>query len=334
MDGQVAKSADMNAAVSLTTALAMFAFCGATLMEGLMDTLRFYFEHLTPKAMTDTGFLSTMVHVTQRGLMLTMPVVLPILLAGIGINLAQIGPLLTTKPLKPRFEKLNPIPGFKKFFSWNSTIEALKALIKMAVVALPAVLIIQWRQQQIFTLGQGSVLAAWAILSDIMFWIAAWSCAFFMVLGAFDWWFQRFQHEKRLRMSKQDIQDERKNQDGDPTTKGKQRRFGRQLLEKQMMAAIPKADVLINNPTHITVAIRYDPDTCPAPKVVAKGVDHLAMRMRELAKEHRVPMVENRPLARALFAQVEVDHMIPPDLFVAVAEVLAYVYSKNKGRKR
>jgi flagellar biosynthetic protein FlhB len=137
---------------------------------------------------------------------------------------------------------------------------------------------------------------------------------------------------KQLMMTRQEVKDEMKQMDGDQEIKGKIKRKGREIVQKQMLAAVPTADVILVNPTHYSVAIQYDPDVSPAPRVVAKGVDHLALKIREIAKENKVPIYENPPLARALYAQVEVDHMISPELFVAVAEVLAWVFQKSKGR--
>ena len=155
----------------------------------------------------------------------------------------------------------------------------------------------------------------------------------FFIMGLVDWRYQAWELEKQLRMSRQDIKDERKNQEGDPMMKQRMRQMGIQISKNKQLASVPTADVVITNPTHFAIALRYDPDVAPAPMVVAKGQDHFALKIKEVAKENNVMTIENRPLARALYAACEVDAMIPPDLFIAVAEVLAYVFAKNKGRR-
>jgi len=177
-----------------------------------------------------------------------------------------------------------------------------------------------------------SLMAGWGVVTNVIGMISLWAVSAFFVLGLADYIYQRYELEKQLRMSRQEVKDERKNQEGDPMIKNKVRQMGVQISRNKQLAQVPTADVVITNPTHFAIALKYDPDRAPAPIVIAKGADHFALKIKELAKEAGIPTVENKPLARSLYKMADVDNMIPPELFVAVAEVLAFVFSKNKGR--
>jgi flagellar biosynthetic protein FlhB len=332
-NGQVAKSQDLNSAIMLGTATMLIMGMGAymvSLLSALMRQL-FSYAHNGTVLQPDT-FGQLMADVFVQLLLILAPFLGSLMVVGAVANLIQVGPLFTTKPLTPSMDKLNPLNGFKRIFSMRSAVEAGKGLFKVAVVGSIGYAVIAGHQQDFLTLaGKGPVegvamVMGW--LTQLMFW----SALAYLAMGLTDWRYQAFEHEKRLRMSKQDIKDENKTMEGSPQMKAQIRRFGQKFLTKQQLKDIATADVVVTNPTHFAIALRYDPDIAPAPHVVAKGVDQLALKIKELAAEYKVEMVENRPLARSLYDQVDAGHMIPPELFAAVAEVLAFVYRKRKGR--
>jgi flagellar biosynthetic protein FlhB len=317
----------------MLAAAGLIAMVGSYGFNTLFAITQFTLSHLNTSSMTPTKFNSLFAQTLQTIFVLMMPILLTLTVASILSNLAQVRPLFTTKPLTPNLGKLNPLPGFKRMFSMRSFVELAKSFVKLGMIGLPAVMIIQAHFNEILSLHRVDIETSWAFLGGIIVQLMLWACLFSLALGAGDWWYQVFEHEKGLKMTRQEVLDERRNTEGDPRSKSRRRQIGVQMLQKRQLASVPKADVVINNPTHYSVAIQYDPDVAPSPRVVAKGVDHFAMRIREIAQANQVPMVENVQLARSLYAMVEVEHMIPPELFVAVAEVLAYVFNKNKGRR-
>ncbi len=331
--GQVAKSQDMNSAISLGTATLGIAFIGPYTFTMVYSMMQYSLSHLSARPMTLASFSQTLQQTIESIVWLLFPFLLMMLCMGVLSNLVQIKPLFTVKPLMPKLEKINPLKGFQRLWSLRSIVEVVKSLIKMTVIGVSGVLIIKGHIGELMMLGSVEVSLAWSTIFQVMGQIALWATILFLILGMVDWWYQSYELEKQLRMTKQDIKDERKNQEGDPMIKSRIRQVGIQISKNKQLAMVPTADVVITNPTHFSIAIRYDPDEAPAPRVIAKGQDHFAFKIREVAKEHNIPLVENKPLARSLYAMVEVEHMIPPELFVAVAEVMAFVFSKNKGRK-
>ncbi|MDX2085854.1 MAG: flagellar biosynthesis protein FlhB [Candidatus Melainabacteria bacterium] len=331
--GQVAKSQDLNAAISLAALALLVSFSGNYFYASLSGILQGTYQRLSTQALTVSTFGDLWTDALQTLIWLLVPMMLTVTTAAILINLVQIKPLFTTKPLEPKLDKLNPINGFKRIVSMRSMVESAKAIIKMAVLGSIASMVIMGRQTELMGLNLLDLPTALSLIGEILSQIALWSIAIFFVIGLIDWRYQAYELEKQLMMSKQDIKDERKETEGDPMIKSRIRQTAAQMARKRQMVSVPTADVVITNPTHFSVAIKYDPDLFPAPTVVAKGKDHVAMQIRMLAKEHGVPLMENKPLARSLYAAVDVDQMIPPDLFAAVAEVLAYVFARNKSRR-
>lgn len=336
-NGQVAKSQDFNSAMVLGAATSIMLFMGGylytnfhTMMVGALSRLAEYGR----VPMTVASLAAIIQSLVTSIFWILIPMLIAIVTIGIFSNLVQVRPLFALKAIQPKFDKINPLNGFKRLFSTRSLVEVGKAILKMTVIGGCGYAIIQANLPMLMgTISTTSVNTAWSSVLGVMGQIAWWSIACFFVLGVIDWRYQAWELEKQLRMSKQDIKDERKNQEGDPMIKSRIRQMGSQMVKKRQLAAVATADVIITNPTHFAVALKYDPDKAPAPMVVAKGLDHFALKIREVAKENGVPIVENKPLARSLHKLVEVDSMIAPELFVAVAEVLAVVFAKNKGRK-
>jgi flagellar biosynthesis protein FlhB len=335
MDGQVVKSPDLNAGAVILTSALLLVWFGTYWLNGMRDGFLTAFYHIGHfKPLTERTFEDLMAQWLLHQLSLLLPFLCTLLIAGFAINYAQIGWLWTTKPLHPSLNKLNPIDGLKRLFSVMALVQMGKGILKFVLLGLVLWAVVQANLSYLLSLCQLPFRISWdhgvwGVAKQVMLW----SSVFIAAIGMADWKYLHHQHIKRLMMTRQEVIDERKNQDGDPKIKQRIRQTGRRLVEKRQLEAVPKADVVINNPTHFSIAIQYDPDLCPAPRVIAKGQDHFALKIREVARANGVPMIENKPLAQSLYKLVDVDQMIPPDLFVAVAEVLAYVYTRNKGRR-
>ncbi|MBY0450608.1 MAG: flagellar biosynthesis protein FlhB [Cyanobacteria bacterium] len=333
--GQVAKSNDLNGAVVLATATMIMGFFGPYTYNTLVSTT----ESLYTKALLHPHIGRPEVNVLMISMLQTCFLLVAPFFVGVAVmatlsNIIQVKPLFTVKAIQPKFEKINPLQGFKRIFSMRAVIEAAKAVLKMTIIAMAAYWLLNGHMSELMAMGKYDDLSrSVSILMTVLQEITVWSVVIFLVLGVADFFYQRYEFEKQMRMSKQEIKEERRNSDGDPMIKHRIRQMGIQMTRKRQLTSVPTADVVITNPTHFSIVIKYDPDVSPAPKVVAKGVDHFAMKIREVAKEHNVPIVENKPLARALYKLVEVDSMIPPELFVGVAQVLAFVFNKQKGRR-
>jgi flagellar biosynthetic protein FlhB len=235
------------------------------------------------------------------------------------------------EPLAPKLSKLNPLAGLKRIISLRGLVEMAKSLLKIALVAAIAGSVVSGYRLQLPTLVRADLEAIWNFTHTAAFEIMFYVCLVMIVLAVADYAYQRWQHEQSLKMTKQEVKDERKQTEGDPQVKARIRSLQRQAAYHRMIAEIRQADVVITNPTHLAVALRFDPSEMPAPRVVAKGADHIAERIRDIARAHDVPLVENKPLAQALFKLAEPGDTIPVDLYRAVAEVLAYVY-RLKGK--
>ncbi|MBR1622771.1 MAG: EscU/YscU/HrcU family type III secretion system export apparatus switch protein, partial [Pseudobutyrivibrio sp.] len=237
----------------------------------------------------------------------------------------------TMKPLQPKLSKFNPVSGFKRIFSKQSIVNLLLAVAKIGLVCYIAYTSIKDQANNLFILYDISLRQALSLIFKIIIDTGIKISIVYIVLGFADYAYQKWKFKDDMKMTKQEVKDEFKNTEGDPQIKGKQRQRMMESSQRRMMQNVPQADVVITNPTHIAVAILYDNTKDEAPRVVAKGEDYLAKKIKDLAKESDVPIVENKPLARALYATVEIDQAIPPELYQAVAEILAVVYTnKNK----
>lgn len=257
---------------------------------------------------------------------MVLPVFAVALVAGIAACAAQVGFYFSWEPLTPKWERLDPIQGFGRLFSWQGVIEALKALVKLAIAAIVLWYFLKGQLPSVAqflhkNVTESTVLVLLSIKSLFLTLLASLS-----VLAVLDYGYQRFRVENQMKMTKQEAKEEFKLREGDPLIRQRIRSVQRKMASRRMMEAIPKADVVVTNPTHLAVALQYDAKNMSAPKVTAKGAGLIALKIRELAKQNQVPIVENKPLARTLFKELEIGHYIPRELYKAVAEVLAYVY--------
>ncbi len=260
----------------------------------------------------------------------------PVFLIGFSVsvlsNILQIKWKVTTKPMKPKFSKLNPLSGFKRIFSKDSLFELLKSIIKIILIIYVAYTSIKDHQNEIFLLYDIPLLQVILLVGTIVIDTGLKIAFVYLIVGIADLIYQKHKFKEDMKMTKQEVKDEYKNTEGNPEIKGRQRSKMREASQRRMMQSLPSADVVITNPTHYAVAIKYDADKYSAPVVVAKGEDFLAQKIREAAKEHHIEIVENKPLARMLYANVDVGQEVPPELYQAVAEVLAFVYSLRENR--
>lgn len=232
----------------------------------------------------------------------------------------------TGKPLMPKFNKLNPLSGFKKIFSVNSLMELVKSVAKIVLIIAISYGYLKDKWPLLFSLYDLTLMQALQLAGETVTDLGIRISMVYMIIALADYIYQKVKFSIDMRMTKQEIKDEYKQQEGDPQIKGKIRQRMREASQRRMMQNLPQADVVITNPTHYAVAIKYDPEEADAPLVIAKGEDHLAAKIKEIAKENHIEIVENKPLARMLYANVDVGQAVPPELYQAVAEVLAFVY--------
>ncbi len=323
--GQIAHSREIPSVLVLLSALTVFFFGGGWMFRRLADIMNSTFHHLyyaNFKIETAHGLLGDLL--TQIFILLA-PLVTAVALAGIFANVIQTGFLITGEPLTPKLSKLNPISGLKRMVSVRSLVEVIKAVLKVLIIGGVAYAMLRGEVDQIPALVQLGIGDILRFMGRAALKMGFYTCLVLIVLAAVDYVFQLYQHGKDLRMSKQEVKDEHKQREGDPMVRSRIRAIQREMATQRMMAAVPDATVVITNPTHLAVALRFE-RSMPAPRVVAKGAGVVAERIRAVAREHDIPIIEQKPLARALYKNVDIDQYIPADLYHAVAEILAYVY--------
>jgi flagellar biosynthetic protein FlhB len=324
--GDVAKSMEVPSAAVLLLALISIYLMGKYLLGNLLLILRHYLPSLHIIEI-NAGNMPT---ITKEAMMYSAMVVGPlmavVLIAALIGNYAQVGFLFTTEKIAPKFEKIDPIQGVKRLFSMQTFANSIKSIAKLLIVGIVAYLEIVKNLDNLIPLMDQEPYPILVFYAKISFWIFLKAAVIIALLAAIDYWFQRWQFMKKMKMTKQEVKEEAKMTEGDPLVKGRIRSIQMEMARKRMMAEVPKADVVITNPTRLAVALSYDSETMTAPIVTAKGAGILAKRIKEIAREHYIPVVEDKPLARALFQHVEINKSIPDNLYQAVAEVLAYVY--------
>ena len=261
-----------------------------------------------------------------RALLIMAPVLLVGFLVAFLSDLLQVGWHPTGKPLQPKPNKLSPISGFKRIFSINSVAELVKSIAKILLIAIVSYSYLKNQHRIFFVLLDMPVTQAILLIGQVVVDLGMRIAIVYMLIALGDFIYQKRKFANDMKMTKQEVKDEMKDQEGNPEIKGKQRQRMQEASRRRMMQRLPEADVVITNPTHYAVAIKYDPDVNEAPVVLAKGADYLAQRIKEIARENKIEIVENKPLARMLYANVDIDAEVPPELYQAVAEVLAYVY--------
>ncbi len=331
-EGQVAKSKEVTNAFEMLAAFLILRFWVEYMGTFFVGGMRELYSQIPDYAKLYEGHIQTATFrmLFIRALSRIILTILPFLIVGFLVafitNLLQVKWKVTTKPLKPKFSKLNPVSGFKRFFSPNSLIELLKSILKLTLIGYVVYNYLQKNMPPIYQLYDISLNQGIAQIGMLVINLGIRISIFYMLIAALDYVYQKIKFKRDMKMTKQEVKDEYKNQEGDPQIKSKQRQRMMEASRRRMMSNLPQADVVITNPTHFAVAIKYDPELYDAPYVVAKGADYLAQKIKDVAKENRIEIVENKPLARMLYANVDVGSVVPPELYQAVAEVLAFVY--------
>lgn len=326
--GQIARSVELNSAIILLTALITIRYIGPYLLNSMGKLTVFTYENLSASFGMDNVYSYTIFYMMEIFKMVA-PILLVMLVVGLIVNYMQVGVLFTLQPLTPKLSKISPIAGFQRLFSRRSLIEFAKSMLKLTVIAWMGYQGVKAALPQLIPSmdmqGAEAIKFVGQLTSNILTRIII----ALLVIAALDFLYQRWEHGESLKMSKQEIKDEFRQAEGDPMIKARIRQIQREMARRRMFESIPKATVVITNPTHVAVALEYK-DGMQSPVVLAKGERVIAEKIKEVARKHNIPIVENPPLARTLLKQCPVGAPISPDLFEAVAEVLAFVYRMNR----
>ncbi|GLC87385.1 flagellar biosynthesis protein FlhB [Lysinibacillus piscis] len=325
--GQVVKSQDVTSAIVMLMVFGFLFIFAGSLRDDLLDFFKQTFIHnIHIETLTIESVMALFTTMLIQMAYVVVPIMVVASVGAVAGNYFQFGFLFTLESMKFDLMKMDPIKGFKKIFSVKAIVELLKSTLKIGFIGGVTTLIVWTNLPEVLAL---SFKSPWMILLTVGKLVGTMGLAASFVLllvSILDWMYQKHDYEKNLKMSKQDIKDEHKNSEGDPLIKSKIKQRQREMAMRRMMSEVPHADVVITNPTHYAIALKYDEEKMDAPRIVAKGTDFVAQKIKLIAKEHDVIMVENRPLARAMYDQVEIGDQVPEEFFKAVAEVLAYVY--------
>ncbi|WP_322020172.1 fused FliR family export protein/FlhB family type III secretion system protein [Clostridium butyricum] len=329
--GQIARSKDVGVALTMVVCTIAVSACWNMMINGFKEVMIYFLQLPTLDNFDElslTGILITVIMRVAYGL---LPIALPIMVGGIIASLMQTGFLITGEPLKPSFGKLNPLSGIKNMISKRSLVDLCKNLIVISIVSIIAYRYISSNYQQIISMSNIYLPSLNVEIKNLVLGIFKQICIVLIVIAAIDYFVQFKMHNQDLKMSKQEVKEEYKQQEGDPQLKGKIKQKQREMSRQRMMQSVSDATVVITNPTHLAIALKYEEGTdMEAPKVLAKGADYLALKIKSIAKENEIPIIENKPLARMMYDKVEIDNDIPPELYQGVAEILAIVMKIKK----
>ena len=335
-EGQVAKSKELITAVSLMSLFIILKIYLSKLGTGLIDVYTQVYNSIS-KVVDDSynGLpIRTAGSVMQQVIIDMIKLVIPILLVAIVIailgNMLQQKWMVTAKPLQPKFSKISPISGFKRMFSVRQLVELIKSIAMISIIMIVVYNTVKSKMNILLTFYDVGLNTALSTIGSIIIDLGIKISAVFLIVGFADLFYQRIKFKNDNMMTKQEIKDEFKNTEGDPQVKGQIKRRMQEVSRRRMMQQLPEADVVITNPTHFAVALKYEPDAGKAPVVIAKGADYLAFQIKDKAKEYNIAIVENKPLARILYHNIDIGMEIPPELYQAVAEILAVVMRTNK----
>lgn len=334
-EGQVAKSKELITAVSLMSLFIILKIYLSKLGTGLIDVYTQVYNSIS-KVVDDSynGLpIRTAGSVMQQVIIDMIKLVIPILLVAIVIailgNMLQQKWMVTAKPLQPKFSKISPISGFKRMFSVRQLVELIKSIAMISIIMIVVCNTVKSKMNILLTFYDVGLNTALSTIGSIIIDLGIKISAVFLIVGFADLFYQRIKFKNDNMMTKQEIKDEFKNTEGDPQVKGQIKRRMQEVSRRRMMQQLPEADVVITNPTHFAVALKYEPDAGKAPVVIAKGADYLAFQIKDKAKEYNIAIVENKPLARILYHNIDIGMEIPPELYQAVAEILAVVMRTN-----
>ena len=335
-EGKVAKSRELNSAFDLIVLFLCLKIFVSFVGGKFIDIFSYIYENMPDFVKINEGGLSVqavaglIASVTLKSLLIMLPFMAFGFVVTLLGSIVQVGWKVSTKPMKPELSKLNPLNGFKRIFSKDSLFELVKSILKIVIIIYIAYTSIKDNANDLFALYDLGLNQAVALVGTLIINTGIKISIVYLVIGLADFIYQKHKFNEDMKMTKQEVKDEYKNTEGDPQIKGRQRRKMQEVSQKRMMQDVPKADVVITNPTHFAVALKYEAEVSSAPVVLAKGEDYLAQKIKEVARENKIEIVENKPLARMLYHNVDVGAEIPPELYQAVAEVLAAVYkAKN-----
>ncbi|HCM92631.1 MAG TPA: flagellar biosynthesis protein FlhB [Lachnospiraceae bacterium] len=337
-EGQVAKSKELNGAISLFAMFLVLRIYIGNMGISFLEVFSESYNRIPEMTTLADGFIipkefaGVMNRIIIKILLMLLPFLAVAFLVAFIVDLVQVKWKPTAKPMQPKFSKLDPTKGIKRLFSLDKLMDLLKSLIKLFIIGYVAYSTLKDQAGQLFLLYDMQLVQALALFGDIVINMALKICAVYLIVGILDYAYQKHKFNEDLKMTKQEVKDEFKNAEGDPQIKGKQRQRMQEASRRRMMQEIPQADVVITNPTHFAVALRYDPEKAPAPYVIAKGEDFLAARIKEEAIKNNVDVVENKPLARMLYYNVDLGAQIPQELYSTVAEILAVIYNKREAQ--
>lgn len=328
--GQVAKSKELSSTITLLTSTLLLITLGAYMLGNLKGVVTLFLNNYLTLSLTEETFKTLLiVSITKFGLLI-LPIMVPIMIMGVIASLMQSGFILTGEPLKPDFKKLSPISGFKKIFSTRSLVDLLKNLAIVTTIGIVAYDFIISNYMEMMNYGSLKIEAILVVFGELVIDIFFKIAIIMLIISVIDFAYQKFKHNKELKMSVQEIKEEYKQQEGDPQIKSKIRQKQREMAASRMMQSVPDATVVITNPTHIAIAIKYEQGGEGAPIVVAIGADNVAIKIKEIASVNDVPIIENKPLARLIYKNLDIGSEIPAEMYGAVAEILALVYKLNK----
>ncbi len=330
-EGRVAKSQDLGAATVIVAGLLMMVLFGGWIFGHISTLTEDLITFMGDEALWQDGWFDAIAHRCVDAFALAIvPVSLACFVMALAVSVAQVGFTMTSKPLIPKMDRFNPVSGLKKVISLRSLVELVKGLLKALVLALMLYAALRGDLRDLVQAIHYPLYPATSLLLWRLWFLSLKMTLLLLVIAVFDWSYQKWEFEKNIRMSKQEIKEEYKQMEGDPLIRQKIRQKQREMARRRMMADVPKSDVVITNPTTLAIALQYDRGKMSAPVVLAKGKGFVARRIKEIAREHGVPLVENKPLAWALFEGVEVGDSIPENLYRGVAEVLAFIYGLKK----
>ncbi len=326
-EGNLAKSADLTSTATLVVVIiALWVLSGDVLRNWQTVMIKMIGTGSSSSPVRPEGMLDDFAVSFWAGFRILMPFLIAVFVIGVLTQIMQIGFLITTKPLQPKLSHMDPIKGFKRFGSLRTFAKFASSMAKITFLIVVALVFISSQIPSILLLPRLGMAEAFVTAAELVVQACIWLLGSLLLLALIDWAYQKWQWERENKMTKQQVKEEMKNTMGDPQIKKRQREFAMQILKQRLNQSVPTADVIVTNPEHLAIALQWDPETMNAPKVVAKGADFLALRIRQIATANGIPIVERKPLARALYPLVEVGHEIPPDFYSAIAEILAYVY--------
>ncbi len=328
-EGNIAKSAEVSGATVLTFGTMYLLFFSSFSLIEIKKLMMFSYGFIGQE-LDGPLFYAITHHVTITFIKALAPLFVLVIVLAFVSNIVQFG--FIAVPLKFDLQKLNPITGLKSLFSLKKVIEALKLTLKLTIIVVVMTLLFALTYDQFLAMMNQETEATVAMIFQLTVYFLSTILFIIIIFAIIDYYFVRHYYMKSLKMSKQEIKDEYKNMEGDPQVKGRIRRIQMKMAQQRMMSSVPDADVVITNPTHYAVALKYDNKVNSAPKIVAKGIDFLAIKIKDIAKDNKIPIIENPALARSLYDQIDIDREIPSEFYKAMAEIFSYVYELKRKR--